>query len=337
MLIVLILTVILLVLGVVEKLQIDRLIDKVQIRILVNGTRGKTSTVRLVASAMNYSGIRTMAKTTGSEASFILPDGTVVPVNRKRGRNMVREQRQLFKLALENNCEAVVCECMAIRPESQVVFSSKLFKPTLVAITNTYTDHIDQMGQNTEQVIMLSVPAGVKVIRCDDEYAGSIESFKTKFNKKSIALALRICSELGIDEKQVLYGKKEAKGDIGITEPFKFGSRTIVNGFAANDVQSAKELLKSYELKNVTVVFANRADREFRLELFGKLFRELNIDDIVVIGDNLFKCKRYLGCRSYNNNQFEALVKSCRKTVVCLGNIVGSGQEFIDYCRGEKR
>ncbi|NLA53820.1 MAG: hypothetical protein GX858_05635 [Clostridiales bacterium] len=49
---------------------------KIPLRILVNGTRGKTSVTRLVASALNEAGLMTYAKTTGSDAKWIMPDGS---------------------------------------------------------------------------------------------------------------------------------------------------------------------------------------------------------------------------------------------------------------------
>lgn len=332
MLIIAVFAIVLVVLGIVEKIHIDRLMEKVPLRIMVNGSRGKTSTVRLIAAAMNENGIRTIAKTTGSEASVIYPDYSEKRVDRRRGRNMVREQRALFKEAVENRCDAVVCECMAVRPESQVVFSSKLFKPTDVVMTNFYDDHIDVMGNRTRDVLMLSVPDGVEPVVFSGEYEGDIGFFRTQFNRKSIGLALHFCLMHGLDERKCLIGMSKAYGDIGISDVLYIGDKKIVNGFAANDVKSCGELISSYRLSDVTVVYANRSDREFRLAPFRELFSSSGLSDIAVIGDNLFKCRHFFGCRSFKNRDFDKLIDSSRKVIICTGNIVGSGSAFLKYC-----
>ncbi|MBP6959699.1 MAG: poly-gamma-glutamate synthase PgsB, partial [Spirochaetia bacterium] len=46
----------------------------VPIRILVNGTRGKSTVTRLIAAGLAAAGLRVYAKTTGSAARIILPD-----------------------------------------------------------------------------------------------------------------------------------------------------------------------------------------------------------------------------------------------------------------------
>ena len=65
----------LLVLGVTENMLHRRALERIPIRILVNGTRGKTTVTRTIAAALNAAGIRTYAKTTGSAARRIDPDG----------------------------------------------------------------------------------------------------------------------------------------------------------------------------------------------------------------------------------------------------------------------
>ncbi|HPG96753.1 MAG TPA: poly-gamma-glutamate synthase PgsB, partial [Rectinema sp.] len=51
-----------------------RRLKAVPIRILVNGTRGKSTVTRLIAAGLAAGGLRVYAKTTGSAARIILPD-----------------------------------------------------------------------------------------------------------------------------------------------------------------------------------------------------------------------------------------------------------------------
>lgn len=336
MIVIIIFTVLFLILGFIENRIHSGNIKRIKIRILVNGTRGKSSTVRLLNAALNHCGIKSIAKSTGSEASYILPDLSEVPINRKRGKNPVREQRALFAKAVELSCDAVVCECSAISPENQLLYAEKLVKPTLVAITNTHPDHKDQMGEDTEKVIMLSVPENMIPVMTDKQYSGSVDGFGFSAHPAAIALALEVCGKLGIDESKALEGMKKARGDIGMEKVFHINGKTVVNGFAVNDTESAKELFQGLEMQNTTVVYANRKDREYRLEEFAKLFEELGIKDICVIGDNLEKSGRILKARKYNNSQFGEMLESGKSAFVCCGNIVGSGADFIKFCLEHK-
>ena len=84
---------VLLVLGVVEQRRHDRNLDRIPVRVLVNGIRGKSSITRLTAGALRGGGLRVVAKTTGTAARYIHPDASEEPVYRKFGisRIMLRE------------------------------------------------------------------------------------------------------------------------------------------------------------------------------------------------------------------------------------------------------
>lgn len=128
MVIVFILAAVLLVLGFVEAHRHRKNLNDVPIRILVNGTRGKTTLTRLLIASLNAQGIRTMGRTTGSEATIIYPDGSIKPIVRKR-RARVYEVVQFFKeVSLESSrgvasglgpVQCVVVECMALQAENQ--------------------------------------------------------------------------------------------------------------------------------------------------------------------------------------------------------------------------
>jgi hypothetical protein len=79
---------ILIALGLWENLAHQRRLKSIPIRILVNGTRGKTSISRILAETLNEKGIRTVCRTTGSSAEVLFPTGKTEPFSRKRvGQN----------------------------------------------------------------------------------------------------------------------------------------------------------------------------------------------------------------------------------------------------------
>ena len=349
--------------GVYESTRLKRLSDKVELRILVNGTRGKSSTARMLIAALNGCGIRTFGKTTGSAARFIFPDLSEEPVPRKHGVRLVREHTILFDKAVRCNARAVVCECMAIREESQVLVGSRLVRPSITIITNARVDHVDQMGdteESTAQVLcrcigpskdvytadsnILSCLAGGNGVRIHEsgrlreELRPVLQRFSFPVYEENLALVLDVCRDLGLDEEKVIDSVIDAVPDFGMTGQTQARGHNIINGFASNDPKSARKLFDGLDISDVTVIYNNRADREFRLPIFRDLLADLGISDAVMIGDNAGKCRRLftraLGEGSVRTVRLKDMTDgfwdSCRKNIVCMGNIKGAGERMLE-------
>ena len=356
-----------LILGVTENAVLKRRIDRIPVRILVNGTRGKSSVTRMLTAALNGCGIRAFGKTTGSEARFILPDLSEEEVPRKRGIRMVREHDIMFKKAIEHECQAIVCECMAIREESQKIIGDKLFRPTITVITNARVDHVDQMGdteEETAEVLCRSIGESETVFTCDPVIAEALrgrecevriteklpeecrlhtEKFCFPVHEENLAVVLEVCRSLGLGDEDVLNAVVKTEPDSGMTADMEIGGHLVVNGFASNDIVSARRLLEGRDMKDVTVIYNNRSDREFRLKMFRSLFEEAEVTDLTVIGDNVNKCRRYfakaLGYDAVREGcgQPDADIGMSRRTIVCMGNIKGAGQALLQYCADRNR
>ena len=76
--------IILLILGVIESRLHINAINKIPIRIHVNGTRGKSSVVRLIAAGLREGGLKTFAKTTGTIPRIINEKGKDLELHRLR-------------------------------------------------------------------------------------------------------------------------------------------------------------------------------------------------------------------------------------------------------------
>src|SRR5260370_12007806 len=87
----------------------------IPVRIHVAGTRGKSTTTRLIASGLRAGGLRVVAKTTGSEARLIRPDGGEEDWPRW-GPASIREQMRLVAYAARMGADALPVERMAIQP-----------------------------------------------------------------------------------------------------------------------------------------------------------------------------------------------------------------------------
>jgi poly-gamma-glutamate synthase PgsB/CapB len=284
-------------------------LKNIRIRIHVNGTRGKSSVTRLIAAGFREAGIETCAKTTGTLARMILPDGSEYPVYRNSRPNVI-EQVRIVATAASLKAEALVLECMAIQPHLQFLSERKFIRATHTVITNVRPDHLESMGPTEKDVALAfagTVPKGGVLFTAEKNFlpflakvaenhrstlvavgkpdvAGVSAKDMGKFtyleHPENVALALRICEEFGIKRRTALRGMWKAPPDPGvfaIHEIHFFGGRKIffANGFAANDPQSTQRIWhmaiqKTPGVGRRIVIFNCRADRPDRSEQLGK-------------------------------------------------------------------
>lgn len=251
------------------------ILNRIPIRIHVNGTRGKSSVTRLIASGLREGGITVLAKTTGTTPRIIAPDGKEFSVYR-RGEANILEQSKILKMAAEENVRAVVLECMALHPANQWISESRLVQATHGVLTNVGEDHLDVMGPGKRGVALAlggSIPPGRKLFSAETELSELIKNicsdrstelislekedidsvskedlmgFSYLEHKENIILALKVCESIGVDRATALKGMKKAEPDPGATTAHKmdfFGKRIyFVNGFAANDPAATRRI-----------------------------------------------------------------------------------------------
>lgn len=295
-------------LGVQEAFVHKSRIAKIPIRIHVNGTRGKSSTVRLIAGGLREQGIATCAKTTGTLARFILPDASEYPIFRLGGANVI-EQVRVVAVAAANGAQALVVECMALQPLLQWLCESRFIRASHGVITNAREDHLDVMGPEEDDVALAlagTTPIGAKLFTADtrhipifaqaardrgtrliavgpDEVAAITDEEMARFSyvehKENVALALQVCLDLGVARETALRGMWKAAPDPGALtlSTIRFFGRRIyfVNAFAANDPESTGRLwdfaLEQYpDVEKRIVIFNCRADRPVRSQQLGE-------------------------------------------------------------------
>src|SRR5215213_6756482 len=155
--------VLLLLAGVIEQRNHLRNLHSIPTRIVVNGIRGKSSITRLCAGALRGGGLVTVAKTTGTAARLITPDGEEEPVYRKFGLANIVEQIGIVRRAAAHRPDALVIECMAVLPDLQEANERKLIQSTLCVICNVREDHLTEMGPTLDDVarsLSRSMPIG---------------------------------------------------------------------------------------------------------------------------------------------------------------------------------
>ncbi len=297
-------------------------VEKIGIRIHVNGTRGKSSVTRLIAGALREGGLKTVAKTTGTLPQFIFPDGSEEPVVRLGPPN-IQEQVGIMKRAAKMDLDAIVLECMALQPDYQELSELKIVKSTIGVITNARPDHLEVMGPTELDVAdALSgtiPPRGVcftserdrferlrenaedlsaKIVQADPSNISDedMSGFGYIEHKDNVSLSLEVAKHLGIPRDVAIRGMHKAAPDLGalfVYEVDFFGKRPIFyNGFAANDPESTSALWKLLGLEpdgsNPVIVLANnRADRSSRtVQLASMLVKQVKADYVVLVGTN---------------------------------------------------
>lgn len=339
MLLVVILFVLLLVLALIEAITHTRHVNAIPIRILVNGTRGKTTVTRQLHNALS-SKMSVLSKTTGSQAILIYPDTSEHPINRRFGFHLIQEHYKFFSLAYSLKVDAVVVECCAVSPESQLIMAKKLIRPTCSIITNARIDHVDQMGttvKSTAEVLKLSVPKGQKFYTSDHFFDSDSHTVVVQGSNEELVSTV-LNNEFNI--KNVSFNSY--KPDIGLVGPFFLRNFLFVNGFAANDKESASQLLDKYSGQNYAVLYNNRADREFRVPYFSSLFESYNVKQVIVLGEHVNKCVRFFskhvpcakveGFKGTNDSLISMLEEKKFNVIIGMGNIKGAGIELIEYC-----
>jgi poly-gamma-glutamate synthase PgsB/CapB len=228
----------------------------------------------MLASILREDGKNVIAKTTGSKASFILPDGEESDVPR-RGLTSIIEQKGLIKKAANLNADCFVAEIMSIHPENHFIEAHRLLKPNIVVLTNVRCDHIETMGKTEEEIasvfalditkestvfipekenreIFVSAVknAGGKLICVKKESPDDIDpQIKTRGFPGNIELVNALCNHLNIDKKNIISGLKKVNYDIGEFKVWKYSTKEkrktyfLANGFAANDPESTFEII----------------------------------------------------------------------------------------------
>lgn len=373
-------------LGITECFLHRRNLRSIPIRIHVNGTRGKSGVTRLIAAGLRAGGIRTCAKTTGTLPRMIFPDGREYPVFRPARTNVI-EQIRIVRAAAKAQAQALVVECMALQPALQSLCELKLIKATHGVITNCRPDHMDVMGPTTVDVAKAlagTVPAGTKLFTAEQKHLGvlryaaqdrnseviavddddvadvtwdELERFPYIEHPDNVALALKVCQDVGVDRQTALEGMWTATPDAGVMTVYQVKEDrkhiSFVNGFAANDPESTGKIWEMILRRNTKTqrriaIINCRADRIDRSEQLAESCVEwTRADHYLVVGTatDVFANRAIeMGLDPKCVTQAERatvqqLTDRIRRlagdstVVMGMGNISGPGLGLVDYYR----
>lgn len=364
--------------GVLEARQHHTNVKKIPIRIQVNGTRGKSSVTRLIAGGLRAGGIKVIAKTTGTKPRFIISDKEEEPIKRL-GKANISEEKKIFRQGVKYNPQALVIECMALVPEFQKIDAHWLVRPTHGVITNARADHLDVMGPTVKDVAIAltnTIPKHAKFYTAEHVYLDifkkqakkmatevfvsnpesvtdeDMKGFSYIEHKENVALALLVCSHLGVKKEVALQGMYRANPDPGVMRIYQIQDQgkmfRLVNTLAANDPDSILQLWKKFEdfpLDKIVLVNCrdDRPDRSIQLgELIAQKFDacwyvatgELTMVFIKKAIDLGIPKNKIVDLGNRTPSEiYDNIIKLVNKPtlVFATGNIVGFGETIIRY------
>lgn len=296
--------------GIIEKRAIAAAAKKIELRVNVNGIRGKSTATRFITSILQEAGYRVVGKTTGTSARMILwGRSKEIEIKRRPVGPNIGEQIKVLKKAADMNANALVCECMAVKPEYQSIYQHQIVQANVVVLTNVVEDHLDEMGPTTDQIswafaetipyngilvitsssyedYFRSVAAerNTKVVcvdpetEIDDDY---INQFSYMVFKNNCAIGLGFARALGIDEDLAKRAMLMAHPDPGATQIVQVNHGEdkcyLVNAFAANEPESSLEIMQKVRestlpQKDLVLILCCRDDRVDRSHQFSEDF-----------------------------------------------------------------
>lgn len=306
----------------VENYRHRRLTGRIPIRVHVNGIRGKSSLVRMIAGALRAGNIETIAKTTGSATRVIDADGEEHPVER-RGAPTIIEQVAVLRRHVRPTTGAMVFECMAIRPDYQDVSENRIVRSTDGVILNVGRDHMDVLGTEIPEIarsLANTVPAGghlyvgerdgeaLAILReaarrrdttiheftGEEISADDMRSMGPFVFPENVAIALAIAERHGVPRDTALDGIRAAEDDPGASKMVEhaIGEGTFywVDLFSVNDTASVVENVERVidwigQEPVVHVMLNNREDRPDRAEQFADFLVDgMSFESVLLAG-----------------------------------------------------
>lgn len=302
--------------------QHEERIRQLNVRVHVNGIRGKSTVTRLVAGVLREGGYQTVAKTTGSAAQVIHEDGNESAIARK-GAATIIEQIDIIKQHVKPDTEALVIECMAVNPLYQRVAQDQIIKGNIGVITNVREDHQDLMGETLPEIadsLSNTIPRNGLLIVAEEReelraqlernaaarnstflYAdpawvtdADLKRFGYLSFKENLAIGLAVAKMLDIPREIAMRGMEKALPDVGVVfvEKVQIKGKEIVWAplFAVNDRESTVmgiDSLQPYHQPKATRIglLNNRYDRAVRALQFAEIAaNDIDLDYYITFG-----------------------------------------------------
>jgi poly-gamma-glutamate synthase PgsB/CapB len=298
----------------VEQCYLRRARAAVPTRILVTGTRGKSSLVRILVAGARVTEPSAWGKITGDVPTLLRPDGDRLIV--RRGPARLGEQARILRQCRRHQVRCLVAEAMTISPELMKA-EAQLLRPTVVALVNVRDDHQETLGEDVDlqrKAYLDSLPAHCRWVTRDPALVSGVagQDFVPprtavlsrdssllaglgSVQRELVLLADDVLAELGWNSEEAL------RAMVAVARPLNNVPRWLVwesrdfvflDAFSANDTESLAHLWETWrqELgsdRPWSVILATRADRPLRTRRFCDwISRRDDVEKVFVTGSH---------------------------------------------------
>ncbi|AFM21991.1 UDP-N-acetylmuramyl tripeptide synthase [Acetomicrobium mobile DSM 13181] len=311
---------------------------KAKYRVLVTGTRGKSSLVRLMTAGFRSAGMACFSRITGVIPTELSPHGVRRIIRSREGHI---KELQWWLSTVPPVADAIVAENSAVSEEFQPL-AARWLEPNLVIWTNLREDHFEAWGPTkagARMALFSGIPRKVAVIlgpNMDDDKR-LLELLKknqnaiyftqgnfSNFEDANVALAIQAFKILGLNvTKERIYAYLD--DDPGRFKVLKAGNGVLAFAFAANDLESTVDLFASlgWDEKETSILFNNRRDRPGRLRAFEPWLRSERWDGVFICGAHPLRLIRGASWIYFKNKEEIVSFVGKRGLVFGCGNIAG--------------
>jgi hypothetical protein len=317
--------------------------DHIPIRILVTGSRGKSSLVRLLTAALEGAGVSAAGRITGVLPREIIRGKETLIL--RSGPGSVEEMRWWLR-SLPGGMKGAVLENSAVDPELQGL-AWRWMKPSCTVLTNVRPDHEEVWGHGEEMAAAAlcgGIDGGPVILPCSVAAVPAVSRILgmkgcelffcpdgADFRETHFSLVSGVCSFLGLDGRNALEAARGLPPDIADFRVFSEGEGKLASAFSANDPESTESLfqLTGWERKETTVLYNSRKDRVARLRSFLPWLSGHSWKRVAVTGSRpLFLPSGAAFLPLQNSGELCAFVASEGKVFGC-GNVAGVPLEFL--------
>jgi hypothetical protein len=286
-----------------------RRLDAIDTRIVVSGTRGKSTVTKWLHDIFNRRGYDTFAKVTGT-SPVVYYNGVRHEINRSEQVRLYENERELARF---DDIDVAIFENQGIRPYTTRLVNEQFVKPDVVFITNVREDHLDTLGGSRVRIarsFARAVPNTTPVI-CGEQHDALQEYIRAELNRRnaSVTFVNTPAESTDIPASECVYGVNailtllgeaplppaELQNQLESFRPvWKWipGGR-VYNAAPVNDVQSTELVRQSLMGDGCDVVeplLNLRWDRRGRSASFIKyidgLYEAGHIERVSIVGDD---------------------------------------------------
>jgi hypothetical protein len=275
-------------------------------RIVVSGTRGKSSTTRRLDDVFSRRGYDTLTKITGNHPTLI-HNGDAYPIERRGPRTTLYENVRLVtefapELAAYDPSDVAIFENQGITEYTTRLFNQRFAAPDILVLTNVRQDHTDTLGDSRGDLARAfgrSVPAETHVISGEQhpllhEYmtteierrGGTIEQVDIPSEHEDLLGAETIHAVDAVlavlDEPPLPEGEVEAFLDAIQPHWTDLPNGRVYNAAEVNDVESTEMVRRSLAGSEMITPFVYlRRDRRGRTASFAEYVDLLQQRDLI--------------------------------------------------------